>query len=43
MFYSEPDGIKISSEPNISEKTGEKDKEKVHKNSNDNSFRWKSA
>ncbi|MBQ8912770.1 MAG: hypothetical protein IJ054_01840 [Lachnospiraceae bacterium] len=43
MFYSEPDGIKISSEPNISEKTGEKDKEKVHKKSNNNSFRWKSA
>lgn len=43
MFYYEPDGIKISSEPNKSEKTGKRDKEKVNKKSNDNSFKWESA
>ena len=43
MFYSEPDGIKISSKSNKSEKIGKRDKEKVNKKSNDNSFKWKSA
>ena len=43
MFYSEPDGIKISSKSNKSEKIEKKDKEKVNKKSNDNSFKWKSA